>query len=65
MLAERIAVDAPSLEAFRVWLRGASDGSEPGEFAWVVVEIAASAGVDVRDVLREYMGVLSAMPGPA
>ena len=65
VLAERVAADAPSLEAFRLWLRGASDGSEPGAFASVVAEIASASGVDANDVVREYLGVLSAMPGPA
>lgn len=65
VLAERIAADAPSLEAFRLWLRGASDGSAPEPFAALLGEIASTSGVDADDVARAYLGVLSASHGPA
>lgn len=65
VLAERIAADAPSLEAFRLWLRGASDGPDPESFTSLLREIASTRGVEPDDVARTYLGVLSASSGLA
>ena len=62
VLAERVAADAPSLEASRLWLRGASDGSDPEPFTELLGEIASASGVEPDDVARAYLGVLSASP---
>ena len=63
VLAERIAADAPSLEAFRLWLRGASDGPSTERGGDLLRRLGIAGGPHADAVVREYLSVLSAGSG--